>query len=84
MQVREYLSDNDSKRDQLQQLLELGESRLHNMSILEQEQCRRKTFVDRHRQGNKREFEVGKAVLVFETRIGNMLGKLHFRWTGPY
>ena len=27
---------------------------------------------------------VGKAVLVFQTRMGQMPGKLRFRWIGPY
>ena len=29
-------------------------------------------------------FEIGKPVLVFQTRMGKMPGKLRFRWTGPY
>ena len=27
---------------------------------------------------------MGRAVLVFQTRMGHMPGKLRFRWTGPY
>ena len=33
---------------------------------------------------NEKEFEIGKLVLVFQTRMGNMSGKLRFRWTGPF
>ena len=40
--------------------------------------------VDRHRRGNEREFGIRKLVLVFQTRMGNMPGKLRFRWTGPF
>ena len=40
--------------------------------------------MDRHRRGNEKEFEVGKPVLLFQTRMGNMPGKLRFRWTGPF
>ena len=29
-------------------------------------------------------FRIGKPVLVFQTRMGKMPGKLRFRWTGPY
>ena len=29
-------------------------------------------------------FEIGKPVLVFETRMGKMPGELRFRWTRPY
>ena len=54
------------------------------MAILEQEQRWRKAFVDRHRNVREKDFAVGKAVLVFQTRMGQMLGKLRFCWTGPY
>ena len=40
--------------------------------------------MDRHRRGNEKEFEVGKPILLFQTRMGNMPGKLRFRWTGPF
>ena len=54
------------------------------MAILEHEQRRRKAFVDRHRGTSEKHFKVGKVVLVFQTRMGQMPGKLRFRWTGPY
>ena len=40
--------------------------------------------MDRHRRGNEKEFEIGKLVLLFQTRMGNMPGKLRFRLTGPF
>ena len=54
------------------------------MAILEQEQRQRKAFVDRHQHAREKDFAVGKAVLVFQTRMGQMLGKLRSCWTGPY
>ena len=51
---------------------------------MELEQRQRKAFVDRHRKGNEKMFGIGKPVLVFQTRMGKMSGKLRFRWTGPY
>ena len=64
-------------------LCELEEHRLANIMHLELEQRRRKGFVDRHQKGNEKMFEIGKAVLVFQTRMGKMSGKLRFRWTIP-
>ena len=40
--------------------------------------------MDGHRRGNEKEFGIGKPVLVFQNRMGNMPGKLRFRWTGPF
>ena len=54
------------------------------MGVLEQELRLCKAFVDRHRKTCEKDFMVGKAVLVFQTRMGQMPGKLRFRWTGPY
>ena len=54
-----------SEEVRLQRLLELGETRVHIMAVLEQEQRRRKAFVDRHRNVREKDFAVGKAVLVF-------------------
>ena len=54
------------------------------MAILEQEQRRRKAFVDRHQKAREEDFMVGKVVLVFQIRMGQMPGKLWFRWTKPY
>ena len=52
--------------------------------MLELEQQCQKAFIDRHRGRNEKEFGEGKAVLVFQTRMGKMPGKLQFRWTGSY
>ena len=41
-------------------------------------------FLDRHRRDNEKEFGIGKPVLVFQTQMGSMPGKLRFRWTGPF
>ena len=64
-------------------LCELEEHRIVSLLQLELEQRRRKAFVDRHRPRNEKEFDIGKPVLVFQNRMGNMPGKLRFRWTGP-
>ena len=54
------------------------------MAILEQEHQGLKAFVDRHWGRNEKLFGIGKFVLVFQTRMGKMLGRIRFRWTGPY
>ena len=84
IQVKERMTEEASERIRLQQLLALGETRVHSLAVLELDQQRRKAFVDRHRGRNEKMFGVGKAVLVFQTRMGKMPGKLRFRWTGPY
>ena len=84
IQVKECLSEKESEKIRLATLCELEENRIASLLQLELEQRRRKAFVDRHRRGNEKEFEIGKPVLVFQTRMGNMPGKLRFRWTGPF
>ena len=84
IQVRDRLSEDKFEQIWLQQLLELGKARVHSMAILEQEKRRQKAFMDWHRHACEKDFAVGKAVLVFQTRMGQMPGKLRFRWTGPY
>ena len=54
------------------------------MSQLEQGQLQRKAFVDQRRKGTEKSFTLVKLVLVFQTRLGAMLGKLRFRWTGLF
>ena len=49
-----------------------------------QKQWQTKAFVDSHRQQTEKQFAFGKLVLVFQTKMGSMPGKLRFRWTGPY
>ena len=51
---------------------------------LEQKQRWTKAFVDPHWNSKKNLFDIGKPVLVFETKMGSMPEKLHFRWTGCY
>ena len=53
------------------------------MAQLEQCQRQRKAFLDRHRKGLEKELTIGKPVLLFQTRLGAMTGKLRFRWTSP-
>ena len=40
--------------------------------------------MDRHRKGRENDFTIGKAVLIFQTKMGQMPGKLRFRWIVPY
>ena len=47
-----------------------------------QRQC--KAFVDQHRKGTEKSFALEKPVLVFQTRLGSIPGKLRFRWTDPF
>ena len=70
--------------DFAEMMAKIEENRIASLLHLELEQRRRKAFVDRHWRGNEKEFEIGKPVLVFQTRMGNMLRKLRFRWTGPF
>ena len=84
IQIRERLNEKESEAIRLAALCELEEHRLASIMHLELEQRRRKAFVDRHRKGNEKMFGIGKPVLVFQTRMGKMPGKLRFRWTGPY
>ena len=84
IQVRERLSEKESEKIRLATLCELEEHRIASILQLELEQRRRKVFVDWHRKGNEKMFGIGKPVLVFQTRMGKMLGKLWFQWTGPY
>ena len=39
---------------------------------------------DRHLNNNEKLFDIGKLVLVFQTKMGSMPRKLRFRWTGPF
>ena len=84
VQVKARLPEAQSEQYRLEQLLELGEDRITSMAQLEQRQRQRKAFVDRHRKGLEKELSIGKPVLLFQTRLGSMPGKLRFRWTGPF
>ena len=54
------------------------------MTALEQKQRQTKAFVDRHRRQKENQFTISKLVLVFQTKMGAMPGKLRFRCTGPF
>ena len=53
------------------------------MSALEHKQRQTKAFVNRHRRKTETQFGIGKPVLVFQTKMGVMPGKLRYMWTGP-
>ena len=72
IQVKERMSEEASEQVRLQQLLALGETRVHNMVILELDQQHRRAFVDWHHRRNEKLFVVGKVVLAFQMRMGKM------------
>ena len=82
IEVRERLSEKESESIWLETLCELEEHRIASLLKLELEQRRRKVFVVRHRRDNEKEFGINIRMLVFQTRMGSMSGKLQFRWTG--
>ena len=84
IQVRERMTEGASEQIHLQQLLALSETRVNFLVALDLDQQRRKAFVDRHRGRNEENFGKGSAVLIFQTRMGKMPGKLRLRWTGQY
>ena len=79
IQIHERLLEGQSEQILPQQLLELGKARVRSIAILEHKQQRRKAFVDRHCGNSEKHFKIGKAVLVFQIRMGQMSGKLQFR-----
>ena len=79
IQLKEWMTEEASENVRLQQLLTVGETRVHSLTVLELDQQRRTAFVDRHRGRNEKIFGIGKAVLVFQTHMGKMPGKLRFR-----
>ena len=54
VQVREWLSEQDSERVRLEKLCELEEHRILSLIQMELEQRRRKAFVNRHRKGSEK------------------------------
>ena len=84
VQVKERLPESQSEKYRLEQLLELGEHRVASMAQLEQRQRQRKAFVDRDRKRTEKPLTLGKPMLVFQTRLSAMPGKLRFRWTCPF
>ena len=81
LQVVEQLNEDESEQHRLRKLVELEEARLHNLWQLKHDQRRRKAFVDRHHHNNEKLFEVDKTVMLFQTKMGQMLGNLRFPWT---
>ena len=65
IQLKEWMTEEASENVRLQQLLTVGETRVHSLTVLELDQQRRTAFVDRHRGRNEKIFGIGKAVLVF-------------------
>ena len=75
VQVKERMTEEASERIRESAI---GKTQVHNLAVLELYQQRRKAFVDRHRGRNEKMIGEGKAVLVFQTRMGKMPGKLRF------
>ena len=75
---RELKNELQSEQIRKQKLLELEEERVQAMAALEHKQRQTKAFVDRHRRQAERQFAIGKPVLVFQTKMGLMTGKLRF------
>ena len=65
IQVKERMTEEASEQIRLQQVLALGETRVHGLTVLELDQQCGRAFVDRHRGRNEKLFGKGKAVLVF-------------------
>ena len=78
VQVTKRLDEEQSEQIRKEQLLNLEEDRLQAMWYLEQKQRRTKELVYQHRNSKENLFEIGKLVLVFQTKMGSMLGKLQF------
>ena len=76
VQVTKRLDEEQSEQVGKQQLLLLEESKIQAMTALEKKQRQTKAFVDRHRKQKEKMFEVNKPVLVFQTKMGLMPGKL--------
>ena len=83
IQATNKLNEIESEQIRKEALLVLEEERIQSMSALEHKQRQIKAFVNRHRRKSEEQFEIGKPVLVFQTRMGLMPGKLRYRWTGP-
>ena len=84
VQATQRLDEFQSEHSRKATLLLLEYERIQAMSTLEQKQRQTKAFVDRQRRQTEKQFAIGKPVLVFQTKMGLMPGKLRFRCTGPY
>ena len=65
-------------------IVDIGGKSASSYVCIRVEKRQTKAFVERHRKQNEKMFEVDKLVLVFQTKMGLMLGKLRFRWTTPF
>ena len=83
IQVTKRLDAKQSERIQKEQLLQLEVNRLQAMWYLEQKQRGPKAFLNGHRKNKDNLFKIGKLVLVFQTNMPSIPGKLRFRWNGP-
>ena len=63
IQVKERLSEKSSEKIQMATLCELEEHWIASLLQLELDRRRRKTFVDRHRRGNEKEFGSGNRLM---------------------
>ena len=82
IQATERLDELQLEQIRKEGLLMLEESQIQAMKDLERKQRQTKAFVERHRRQTERQFIIGKPILVFQTKMGSMPGKLWFRWTG--
>ena len=78
IQATERLDELQSEQIRKEGLLMLEESQIQAMKDLERKQRQTKAFVERHRRQTERQFIIGKPILVFQTKMGSMLGKLRF------
>mgnify|MGYP000055282795 CR=1 FL=1 len=63
VQTTERLSESESERQRLEQLLELGEEHITSFFQLEHNQQRWKAFVDRHSRDPTKSFVISQLVL---------------------
>ena len=80
IQATNKLNETESEQARKEALLVL-EEQIQAMSALEHKQRQTKAFVNRHRRKSETQFGIGKPVLVFQTKMGAMPGKLRYRWT---
>ena len=83
IQATEKLNETQSEQVRKEALLVLEEEWIQAISSLEHKQRQTKAFVNRHRRKSEMHFGISKPVLVFQTKMGAIPGKLQYRWTGP-
>ena len=84
VQATKTLDEFQSEQSRKTTLLLLEEDRIQAMAASEQKQRQTEAFVDHHHRQIDKQLAIGKPVLIFQTKMGLMTGKLQFRWTGPY